>query len=314
MRRIIRVAVVTLGISLATASANAQVLGTFNWQMQPFCNVVTLTLTAVPTGFTLDGYDDQCGATTRGAAVGIGVFNTDGTVGVNFTIVTSPAGKGVQVSARVSPANGQGTWADSVGNSGTFAFFAAVPGLPVRPLPASGVAPASITAAEIAAAAIGAAQINTTQVQSRVSGACAVGQAVTSVNANGTVVCAATFPQSTRGTYAVNFNAEIVGDRESESISFGITLPAAPLVHWLADGAAPTAACPGTPANPQAAPGNFCVYTTVILNVNFAASCITNGGTGYGCDAADRYGATLFVSATAAGQAAIAGSWAVTLP
>lgn len=120
--------------ALGAAPAAAQVFGTFTWQMQPYCNRVTLTLTTAPGGFTLAGSDDQCGAPTKGGATGVGVFNPDGTVGVNFTIVTSPAGQGVQVSALVSPASGQGTWSDSVGNSGTFAFFGATPGLPPRPL------------------------------------------------------------------------------------------------------------------------------------------------------------------------------------
>jgi hypothetical protein len=155
----IRGLLVAIAFVTSTPAASAQVFGTFTWQMQPYCNRVTLTLTSVAGHFTLDGSDEQCGATTKASANGIGVFNPDGTVGINFTIVTSPSGKPVHVSALVSPANGQGTWTDSVGNSGPFAFFGAVPGLPVRPLPASGVAPAAITALEIGPAAIGASEI-----------------------------------------------------------------------------------------------------------------------------------------------------------
>ncbi|MGE0360027.1 MAG: hypothetical protein AB7H93_04280 [Vicinamibacterales bacterium] len=130
-----RVLYVALVAALSTAAPSAaQVFGTFSWQMQPFCNRVTLTLTSVVPGFTLDGSDDQCGAATKGSITGIGVFNANGTVGLNFTIVASPSGQGVHVSAQVSPANGQGTWTDSSGNAGTFAFFAATPGLPARPL------------------------------------------------------------------------------------------------------------------------------------------------------------------------------------
>ncbi len=132
----IRATLFVLCMTVLTASgASAQVFGTFTWQMLPYCNKVTLTLTSEPAGFRLDGSDDQCGAATKGSAVGTGVFNPDGSVGINFTIVASPSGRGVQVSGIVSPANGQGTWSDSAGNSGTFAFFGAVPGLPVRPLP-----------------------------------------------------------------------------------------------------------------------------------------------------------------------------------
>ncbi len=120
-------------LALGASNVSAQVFGTFSWQMQPYCNVVTLTLTSVTGNFTLDGSDNQCDAPKNASASGIGVFNPDGSVGLNFTIVTSPSGTPVHVSASVSPANGQGTWFDDAGNSGTFAFFAAVPGLPARP-------------------------------------------------------------------------------------------------------------------------------------------------------------------------------------
>lgn len=126
-----------VAIAAGASSASAQVFGTFTWQMQPYCNIVTLALTSVTGNFTLDGSDDQCGATTKASAVGIGVFNPDGTVGLNFTIVTSPSGKAVHASAIVSPANGQGTWSDDLGNTGTFAFFGSTAGLPARPSPSA---------------------------------------------------------------------------------------------------------------------------------------------------------------------------------
>lgn len=121
-----------LALAAGASSASAQVFGTFNWQMQPYCNVVTLTLTSVTGHFTLDGSDAQCGAAKKASAFGIGVFNADGTVGLNFTIVL-PNNGSVDVAASVSPADGQGTWSDSVGNTGTFAFSGATAGLPVRP-------------------------------------------------------------------------------------------------------------------------------------------------------------------------------------
>jgi len=176
---------------LAAPSASAQVLGSFAWQMQPYCNVVTLTLTSTPAGYTLDGIDDQCAAANKASAVGVASFNAGGLVNVNLTVVTAPSGKAVHVAAVVSPATGSGTWTDSVGNSGTFALGGSTPGLPVRPFPASGLGVAVITSAEIAAGAVGAGDINTAEVQARITGTCAAGQAVTSVNADGTVVCAA---------------------------------------------------------------------------------------------------------------------------
>jgi hypothetical protein len=159
IQNLFRAIVVALAGVAAPASVSAQVFGTFPWQMQPYCNVVTLTLTNTPAGFTLDGADDQCGATNRGSALGVAIFNAAGNVTLNFTIVTAPAGKPVHVSAVVSPANGNGTWTDSVGNSGTFAFFGATPGLPARPLPASGLGAGSVTAVEIATSAVGSSEL-----------------------------------------------------------------------------------------------------------------------------------------------------------
>lgn len=147
-----------LTMTLASA-ASAQVLGTFNWQMQPYCHRVVLTLTGVTGTFTLDGFDDQCGASSRASAIGVGTFTATGDLTLNFTIVTPPAGRPVHVSAVVSTANGHGTWSDSVGNTGTFVMGGAVPGLPARPLPASGLAPGTITAVDIAADAVGASKI-----------------------------------------------------------------------------------------------------------------------------------------------------------
>lgn len=311
----IRLALTALCMTLLAASgASAQVFGTFSWQMQPYCNIVTLTITQIPGGYTIDGNDNQCGVGGKLAgAAGMALLNPDGTVGLEFTIVTAPSGKAVHVSASINPANGSGPWTDSVGNTGNFALGSPGSGSP-RPFPASGIGASVITTTEIAAGAVGASDINTAEVQARVTGACSAGQAVSQVNANGTVVCAPGQPLTMRGSYGLNFDAGIVGDRESESLSFGFTLLAAPTVHWLALGAAATVACPGTPANPLAAPGNLCVYTGSIGNINFLGSCVTNAGTGYSCGLADPYGATLFVRATAAGQAFVVGSWAVTRP
>jgi hypothetical protein len=119
-------------LPLTVVSASAQVLGTFPWQMQPYCNIVTLTLTSTPAGFTLEGVDDQCGSTNKGSVVGMASFNASGNVTLNFTIGT-PAAQVVQVNAIVSPATGDGTWADGDGHTGAFRFFAATGGLPPRP-------------------------------------------------------------------------------------------------------------------------------------------------------------------------------------
>jgi hypothetical protein len=135
----LRFTIVAMCMTVLTASgASAQVFGTFRWQMQPFCNVVTMTITQVPSGFTLDGFDEQCGGVKRASSIGMALINPDGTVGLEFTIVAAPSGKAAHVSASINPGTGSGTWIDSVGNSGNFVLAGATPGLPARPLPPDG--------------------------------------------------------------------------------------------------------------------------------------------------------------------------------
>jgi hypothetical protein len=105
--------------------------------MEPYCNIITLTVTQYPLGYTVDGNDNQCGAGGKlSGATGQVVFNPDGTLGLYFTTVTSPGGKTVHVTALISPATGSGTWTDSVGNSGNFLLGAPGAGSP-RPTGAS---------------------------------------------------------------------------------------------------------------------------------------------------------------------------------
>src|ERR1700730_383780 len=71
----------------------------------------------------------------------------------------------------------------------------------------------------------------------------------------------ATLPsgQTLRGTYA----GRATGGVEQEMqipISFGVTLPAAPSPHYVSFGEVPPPQCPGTAAEPNAAPGNLCIY------------------------------------------------------
>ena len=127
----------------ALSTAQAQSLGTFRWQLQPFCNVITVAVVQTGATFTVDGFDDQCGAPQRAPLVGLATQNPDGTVGFGLHVVTVPGGRGLQIDARISLATLSGSWNDSAGNSGTFVLNTATGGA-TRPLPsapAAGIPP-----------------------------------------------------------------------------------------------------------------------------------------------------------------------------
>jgi len=134
MPRSLRLLLYAAAVLAAALPASAQSLGTFRWQLQPYCNVVTVNVTGTAGVYTLEGYDDQCGAPTRAPLTGVATPNPDGTIGFGFTVVTSPGGRGVQVEARVATAGLSGPWTDSDGHTGAFAFNAQTGGSP-RPLP-----------------------------------------------------------------------------------------------------------------------------------------------------------------------------------
>lgn len=126
MRMMLRVAVVVVATATAS-SVKAQVIGTFSWQTQPHCNVVTVTVVQQGGVYQLTGSDNLCGAGTApvvGTAVPAGA-------GVAFGFTAAlPAGLGAHVSATINLATLSGTWADADGNTGPFVFGASTGGSP----------------------------------------------------------------------------------------------------------------------------------------------------------------------------------------
>ena len=122
--------------SVFPSGAAAQSLGAFTWQLQPFCNKVTVNVVQTGAIYTLDGYDDQCNAPQRAPLVGLATPNPDGTIGLGFHIVTVPGGNSVSVEARITPRTYSGSWTDSARNSGTFAPGANAAGSG-RPIPSA---------------------------------------------------------------------------------------------------------------------------------------------------------------------------------
>ena len=172
---------VVCGVALAAAPlagpAAAQNLGTYRWQLQPYCNIVNLSVTQNGAIYTLDGYDDQCsGAAGRAGTTGIAFMNPSGTIGFGLSAVSAPGAAPVHIDATISITTLSGTWRDSAGNNGTFTF---------TPGAGSGGSPRPVTGG------IGALAVNPSQVQLRVSGTCGAGTFLQSVNTDGTVGCGA---------------------------------------------------------------------------------------------------------------------------
>jgi hypothetical protein len=107
-------AIIVLSVS---ATARAQSLGIFSWQLAPFCNVVSVEVTQVGSVYRLTGADDQCG-TALATAVGLAYPSPNGTIGFSLLIVTAPGGVPVHLSATLRRSDLGGRWRDSAGNTG----------------------------------------------------------------------------------------------------------------------------------------------------------------------------------------------------
>ncbi len=143
-RRLLTI-IIAAGMLSMARTADAQSLGTFRWQLQPFCNIVSLAVTQNGGVFGLEGTDNQCGGgADLASVVGTAFQNPDGTIGFGLNIVASPGGVPVTVDAGITIATLSGTWRDGAGNTGAFVLTpgAGTGGNP-RPLPAP-IVPAAI--------------------------------------------------------------------------------------------------------------------------------------------------------------------------
>jgi hypothetical protein len=116
-----------------------------------------------------------------------------------------------------------------------------------------------------------------------------------------------------RGVYVLSFDA--VAGAGSTSFSFGALLPSAPSAppaNFIDVGEGPTASCPGSASNPQAAPGHLCVYEAHQSHTDSGATMFhPSSGITY---QADPYGAGLWKTSFGTGRAESYGTWAATAP
>jgi hypothetical protein len=112
------------------------------------------------------------------------------------------------------------------------------------------------------------------------------------------------------GKYYALDNPAPSGQFAIDAISYQFPLPEVPTDHYLPPGAAPTAECPGSVDDPQAEPGQLCVYSEARANVQTSYN-----GDGMGLDKLDLFGfAVNVVSSGSANPFYDVGSWAVTAP
>ncbi len=165
---------------LAVSPAEAQPLGTFRWQLQPYCNVVTIAITQNGGVYRLEGTDDQCGTGGESASVvGTAFPNPSGSIGFGLNIVSTPGGAPGHIEATVTLPATSGTWRDSAGRNGAFVF---TPGAGTGGTPRPTTGPTVI---------VGATGVDPAQVQLRVNGSCSAGLFMQSIGQTGNVGCAA---------------------------------------------------------------------------------------------------------------------------
>jgi hypothetical protein len=112
-----------------------------------------------------------------------------------------------------------------------------------------------------------------------------------------------------RGHFALYDRATAASEYQYTSISFGFRLASPPTIHYIKNGAAAPAECPGSVAAPEAAAGHLCVYESATIS-NVAAD--RNAWLGLMPASTGRIGAAVYTSSAAAGFYYTLGTWAVT--
>lgn len=161
------------------AVVSAQPVGTFRWQLEPFCNVVSVAVVQQAAVFTLDGTDDQCGAAQQASVAGLAFLHPNGSIGIGLLVVTTPGATPIHIDATINAQSLGGTWRDSAGNSGAFVFTPGPGhGGARRPVPPSGLPPGSVTLTQMAPGSVGAAQM----LPNAVTGASVIDHSLTSAD------------------------------------------------------------------------------------------------------------------------------------
>ncbi|MEZ5418189.1 MAG: hypothetical protein R2708_12690 [Vicinamibacterales bacterium] len=176
--------VVLLLMQRPFVEAQGTILGTFRWQLQPYCNVITATVVQLGSIYQVNGTDDQCGAARAASVVGLAFPESRRIDRLRphdrHDARRRPAAHGRQDLARPSAA----LWTDSAAQTGTFAFVPAggTESSP-RPGPSTVILPGSVTTAELADGSVTTAKLAAGAVTSTQLANSAVGNAQIATNA-----------------------------------------------------------------------------------------------------------------------------------
>ena len=210
-----RVVMGLLGAVVAAGTAAAQPIGTFQFQMLPYCNVISVAIVQQGGQYQLDGTDNQCGAGPRASVTGLAFPNPSGLLGFGFTIVTAPGGAPVHVDADLNLGNLSGTWRDSTGLTGSFILVpgGGGPGMTRPPVSAGDISAVTAGAGLTGGGASGPVSlaVDFAATQQRVTGTCPSGQLMTAVNQNGTVTCQSVTGAGGGDITAVNAGTGLTG-------------------------------------------------------------------------------------------------------
>ena len=100
--------------------ANAQTIGTFRWNVAPFCNVLNLTVTQHGSVYALHGFEEQCGGNPRLPVYGVAIMQPNGTIWFGLTTIFD-FGNGLHTQVTML-SDFSGTWRDNANQNGTWVF------------------------------------------------------------------------------------------------------------------------------------------------------------------------------------------------
>lgn len=109
-----------IAVCIVARPASAQTIGTFRWNIAPFCNVLDLTVTQQGNSFALIGFEESCNNNPRLSVNGTAIVQADGTITLAVTSIF-PLGDAIHTSITLDPSL-SGTWRDDAANSGNFVF------------------------------------------------------------------------------------------------------------------------------------------------------------------------------------------------